>query len=204
MTLLQGAELVQNLVKNGLVRGDDTLKKEHYVYLIAIARDYILFQKKGTTFQYSTNSSVVNKPKEYEIKNGVATLPPTLNMQGIVSIALLNTHKQPIDNDIFPLYAGAKSIVSNMFSYYIPLASAIEFLNIPTQAKYVQIYSISGADLNDNVSNDIMFLIIKEVINIGFNSEKQINKDTTADGVGLADIIQTQIREANNTPNKII
>lgn len=203
MTLLQGAELIQNLVKNGVLRGKETLKKEHYVYLVSIARDYILFQKNKTSNNFTTNNSVVSLPKTYKIEQGVISFPNTFNPQGIVSFEILSGAKQEIDITLFPLYAGAKTLVNNIFSYYIPLANGIEFKNLPNNAKYAKIYSIAGADLNDNISNDIMFLILKEVTNLG-NISEQKRKDTSADGNTTDDILQAQIRTQTNVPNQII
>jgi len=156
MTIIQGAELIQQLVKNGVIRGKDTLTREVYVYLVTTARDYILFQKKQGGDILTTNASVVTQPKEYQIQNNTVILPKGYNIQGITSLELLTKGGNYLDHSIFPLYAGAKNIVDNMFTYYIPLAGSIEFKNLPFNAGKVRIYSVAGSDINDNVSNDII------------------------------------------------
>lgn len=202
MTIIQGAELIQQLVKNGVIRGRDTLTREVYVYLVKTARDYILFQKKQTPDILTTNASVVNPPKEYKIQNNMLTLPQGYNIQGITSLELLTNGGDYLSVP-FPLYAGAKNIVDNMFTYYIPLAGYIEFKNLPYNAKKARIYSVAGSDINDNVSDDIMFLILKEVMKLaGISEEKR--KDTSADGNTTDDILQAQIRTQTNVPNQVV
>ena len=61
MTIAQGGEFIQRLVKNGVIRGRDTLRKEDYQNLVILARDYILFQKKSIIFYLLDISSSVSK-----------------------------------------------------------------------------------------------------------------------------------------------
>lgn len=90
-----------------------------------------------------------------------------------------------------------------MFTYYMPLAGSIEFKNLPFNAKKVRLYSVAGADINDNVSNDIMYLILKEVMKLGQMSEEK-RKDTSADGNTTDDILQAQIRTQTNVPDQVV
>lgn len=203
MTIIQGAELIQTLVKNGVIRGKDTLSREAYVHLVIVARDYILFQKKQGGDILTTNASVVSQPKEYPIQNNAVILPKGYNIQGITALELLTKGGNYLEHSIFPLYAGAKNIVDNMFTYYMPLAGSIEFKNLPFNAKKVRLYSVAGADINDNVSNDIMYLILKEVMKLGQMSEEK-RKDTSADGNTTDDILQAQIRTQTNVPNQVV
>jgi len=203
MTIAQGGEFIQRLVKNGVVRGRDTLTKYDYMHLVTLARDYILFQKKQGGNSFSTNSSVTAIPKVFKIQNGQVVLPQGYNVQGIKTFELLTASEGNLGVSIFPLDAGAKNLVDDIFVYYIPLAGQIEFKNLPFNAKKIRIYSIAGADLNDTVSNDIMFMIVKEVMKLGGLSE-QIRKDTSADGGRTDDMIKAQIESQTNTPNYTI
>lgn len=83
------------------------------------------------------------------------------------------------------------------------MAGNIEFKNLPFNAKWVRIYNIAGADLNDTVSNDVMWLIIQQAMKLGQLSEEK-RKDTSADGAGQDDAIQTQIRLQDNQPNNLV
>lgn len=203
MTIAQGGEFLQRLVKDGVIRGRDTLKKDDYMHLVMLARDYILFQKKQAGDNFSTNSSVTSIPKVFKIQNGKVVLPQGYNVQGIKTFELLSSGEDYLEYSLFPLDAGAKNMVDNIFIYYIPLAGQVEFKNLPFNAKKVRIYSIAGSDINDTVSNDIMFLILKEVIKIGQLAE-QSRKDTSADGNTTDDILQAQIRTQTNVPNQIV
>lgn len=201
MTIIQGAELVQQMVKNGVIRGRDTLTREVYVYLVKTARDYILFQKKQTPDILTTNASVVNPPKDYDIQNNMVKLSEGYNIQGITSLELRTKGGEYLSVP-FPLYAGAKNIVDNMFTYYIPLAGYIEFKNLPFNAKKARIYSVAGSDINDNISDDIMYMILKELMKLaGLSEEKR--KDTSADGNTSDDMLQAAIRNQTNVPNQI-
>jgi hypothetical protein len=203
MTVIQGAELIQTLVKNGVIRGKDTLSRQAYVQLAIVARDYIIFQKKQGGDILTTNASVVSQPSEYVIQNNQVILPQGYNVQGITALELLTKGGGYLEHSVFPLYAGAKNIVDNMFTYYIPLAGSIEFKNLPFNAKRIKLYSVAGSDLNDNISNDIMYLILKEVMSLGQMSEEK-RKDTSADGNTTDDILQAQIRTQTNVPNQVV
>ena len=202
MTIAQGGEFIQRLVKNGVIRGRDTLRKEDYQNLVILARDYILFQKKQGGDLLSSNYSVVSAPKDFPISNHEVLLPNGYNIQGIQNLQLLTKGGQLLETSIFPMPAGLGNIVDNMFTYYEPMATQIRFKNLPFNAKKVRVYSIAGSDANDTVSNDIMFLIIKETMKLGQLSEEK-RKDTSADGNTQDDAIQEQIRQQANNPNQI-
>lgn len=203
MTIAQGGEFIQRLVKNGFVRGRQTLTKQDYMNFVILARDYFLFQKKQGGYSFSTNSSVTSIPKIYKIQNGQVILPQGYNVQGIKTFELLSASEQRLGHSIFPLDAGARNLVDDIFTYYVPMAGLIEFKNLPFNAKKVRIYSLAGADINDTVSNDLMFLIVKEVFKIAGLSE-QVRKDTSADGGGTDDMIKAQIEAQTNVPNYTI
>lgn len=202
MTIAQGGEFIQRLVKNGIVRGRDTLTKQDYQNLVMLACDYILFQKKGIGDLMTSNASVVNIPKVHNIQDSLVTLPKEFNVQGIVQFELLTRAQEKLDIAIFPLNASAKNMADQMFTWYIPLAGQIEFLNLPFNAKKVRIYAIAGSDINDNITNDIMYLIIDRALKIGQLSEQK-RKDTSADGNTQDDGLENQIRQLINQTNAI-
>ena len=202
MTIGQGGEFLQRLVKNGVIRGRDTLNKKDYQHLVMLARDYILFQKSNIGELLSTNYSVVSKPKVYDIQSGFVTLPTSLNIQGVVRLQLLTKGEEVIGKTIFPLYAGSNAM-DDIFTYSQLIAGGIILLNIPYNAKKVKVYNIAGADENDTVSNDIIYLILKEAMKIGEISEQK-RKDTSADGNTADDLLKAEIEKNTNAVHGMV
>lgn len=204
MTIGAIAELIQQLVKNGVVRGRDTLDIAYYESLVITARDYLLFSNtRDKVAEMFTRFKVSAPPQDYEIKGGVVELEEGFNIQGINGVAGLSKSKEVVCKLMMPISSGEQYLVCDtMFTYYIPTQSQITFVNLPQKAKYLRVHSIAGSRLTDEVSNDLAFVIIQQVFKLGQMSEEK-RKDTSADGNGFDDYLQNQIRQFSNSPNNI-
>jgi hypothetical protein len=99
MTIGAIAELVQQLVKNGVVRGRDTLDIAYYETLVISARDYLLFSNtRDKVSEMFTRFKVSAPPHDYEIKGGVVELEQGFNIQGINGVAGLSKSKEVESN----------------------------------------------------------------------------------------------------------
>jgi len=204
MTIGQIGELLQRFVKNGVVRGADTLTKEDYMDLAVLARDYILFElrKGGSLNGYDTQVST--DPKFYPIKSKFVALPAGFAIQGLKGIFLANADKDELDDMVFLVDAGERmSISDELFTYAFITQNSITLKNIPNQAKYVKLYNIAGSDPEDDLPSDISFMIFKECMKLGQLSEEK-RKDTSADRNTFDDYLQNQIKQFINAPNKIV
>jgi hypothetical protein len=203
MTTAQIAEQLQRLVKNGVIRGRDTLDADDYMQLAILARDYVLFElKKGNDMAYM-DLEVTNVEHILPIKNQKVEFPSGYNAQGISGAELLDSSEEPV-GDIFPIPKGASPLIRNtVFSYYQIGQTGITFRNIPNTAKFLKIYNVCGASPDDEVSNAVAWLIFQQIYKLGTQSE-QIQKDTSADGSGMSDAMREQIKQMINTPNSII
>lgn len=204
MTIGQIGELLQRFVKNGVVRGADTLSKEDYMDLAVLARDYILFElRKGGSLN-GHDTQVSTDPKFYPIKNKFVALPYAFAIQGIKGIFLANVDKEEIDDMVLMVDAGEKmSISDQIFTYAFVTQNSITLKNIPDSAKYVKLYNIAGSDPEDDLPSDIAFMIFKECMKLGQLSEEK-RKDTSADRNNFDDYLQNQIKQFINAPNKIV
>lgn len=205
MTVAGTAELVQTLVKNGVIRGRDTIDIAYYESLVIAGRDYVLFTnpKQDNGRNLFTLMKVSAAPKDYEIKDGMVTWDSGFNIQGINGVATLSKSKQVIGSLMMPLSSGEEYLVSNsFFTYYIPTQAGSTFVNLPKGSKYFRVHSIAGSHLDDEISNDLAFIIIQQVMKLGQMSEEK-RKDTSADGNGYDDYLLNQIRQLINAPNNI-
>lgn len=203
MTIRQIGELLQRFVKNGVVRGNDTLTIRDYQNIAILARDYILFDKKRATNSMVFLQMDVSKENQYKIVGEYAELPSGFNVQGISSVTLMTEAKNPLDATLLPVSGAQMNIVTDgLFSYYAPLSNKLKFKNIPQNAYYANVVSLAGTDPDDEVTNDVAFIIFKECMKLGQMSEEK-RKDTTADGNKFDDYLQNQIRQFINAPNNI-
>lgn len=199
MTLEQIAELLDRFVKDGVIRGRETIDKRDFLDLGIIARDYILFElKKGNEALY-LELQVVNTEHILPIEGGKVTFPHGYNPQGISGIAeLLDNSKNPIDTLLIPMAQGSEPLVSSsVFSHYFIGQKIVTFRNIPKNAKFLKLNNICGTDPNDELNNAIAFLIFKEVMKLGQLSEATKNFDTSADGNPFNDMVKAQLQQAN-------
>jgi hypothetical protein len=205
MTVGDIAELVQQLVKGGVVRGRDTLDIAYYENLVISARDFLLFsQTRDKNSELFSRIKVTSTPKDYEIKDGVVELEAGYNIQGLNGVAGLSKSKQVICSLMMPLSSGEEYLVcNNFFTYYIPTQSRITFVNKPNDVKYLRVHSIAGSNLDDEISNDLSFLIIQQVMKLGQMSEEK-RKDDSADGNGFDDYMKGMIKSYINNPEKIV
>lgn len=203
MTIAQIAEQLQRLVKNGVIRGRDTLDIDDYVQLAILARDYVLFElKKGNEMAYM-DLEVTNVEHILPILNQKVELPSGYNAQGISGAELLNSSHEPI-GDVFPIPKNASPIIrSTLFSYYLIGQTDISFKNKPNEAKFFKVWNLCGSSIDDEVSNSVAWLIFQQIFKIGQISETA-QKDTSADGSGMSDAMREQIKQLINSPNSII
>lgn len=203
MTIRQIGELLQRFVKNGVVRGNDTLTIRDYQNIAILARDYILFDKKRATSSMVFLQMDVSKENQYKILGEYAELPSGFNVQGISSVTLMTEAKKPLDATLLPVSGAQFNIVTDgLFSYYAPLHNKLKFKNIPPNAYYANVVSLAGTDPDDEITNDIAFAIFKECMKLGQMSEEK-RKDTSADGNKFDDYLQNQIRQFINSPNNV-
>lgn len=204
MTLNQIAELIQRLVKNGVVRGRDTLEVEDYLDTAILARDYILFEaRKGNQMLYM-DMGVVNTEHIFPIQNGVVTFTKGYNPQGISGVELLDNSGEDMGILLLPMASSASILVSeSLFSYYFISQSGIKFKGIPKEAKHLKAYNVCGASPDDEVNNAIAFMILQQIMKLGQLSEAQ-PKHTSADGNGFNTMLQEQIRQISDKPNHIL
>ncbi len=205
MTIEQTAELIQQIVKNGVVRGRDTLDKSYYEFLVIAARDYVLFSNtKDKNNELFSRIKVTAPPRDYEINGGLVELPEGFNIQGINGIAGLNRQKDVTCKLMMPLSSGEQYLVCDtFFTYYVPSQRQISFVNLPENVKYLRIHSIAGSHMDDDVSNDVVYLIIKEAVTMLLPTE-EIRPDTSADNNAMDDYIRNQIKQFINAPNNAI
>ena len=198
MTLEQIAELLDRFVKDGVIRGRETIDKRDFLDLGIIARDYILFElKKGNEALY-LELQVVNTEHILPIEGGKVTFPHGYNPQGISGAELLDNSENPIDTLLLPMAQGSQQLVSSsVFSYYFIGQKIVTFRNVPKNAKFLKVYNVCGTDPNDELNNAIAFLIFKEVMKLGQLSEATKNFDTSADGNPFNDMVKAQLQQAN-------
>ena len=207
MTLNQIAELIQRLVKNGVVRGRDTLEVEDYLDTAILARDYVLFEaRKGNQMLYM-DMGLVNTEHIFTIKNGAVSFSEVrgYNPQGISgSVELLDNSGENMGILLLPIASSTGMLVSDsVFSYSMISQSGITFKNIPKEAKKAKVYNVCGSSPDDEVNNAIAFMILQQIMKLGQLSEAQ-PKHTSADGNGFNTMLQEQIRQLTNTPNQIL
>lgn len=204
MTLYQIAELIQRLVKNGVVRGRDTLEVEDYLDTAILARDYILFEaRKGNQMLYM-DMGVVNTEHIFPIQYGIVALPTAYNTQGISGVQLIDNSGEDMGVLLIPSATSASLLVSDsVFSYYFISQNTIKFKNIPQEAKQLKIYNICGSSPDDEINNAIAFMILQQIMKLGQLSEAQ-PKHTSADGNGFNTMLQEQIRQISDKPNQIL
>lgn len=203
MTIFQIGELLQNFVKNGVVRGRDTLSREDYMDLVIIARDHILFGLTKGGQLVNSDIQISAQERDLPIDNGAVALPSKFNIQGITGMKFLTKADEEIDDMIIPVDAGeSNSIVDRLFTYALLTQNSIKFRNKPQNAKKIRLWSMAGSSPDDEVSGDVAFLIFKEVMKLGQMSEEK-RKDTSADGNRFDDYLANQIRQFQNAPNNI-
>lgn len=204
MTIEQIGELLQRFVKNGVVRGAETLSKEDYMDLAVLARDYILFELRKGGALNSFDTQVSTAPKFYPIANKYVELPKGFAIQGLKGIFLTNSDKEELDDMILMVDAGERmSISDDLFTYAFVTQNSITLKNLPNEAKYVKLYNIAGSAPEDDLPSDVAFMIFKECMKLGQLSEEK-RKDTSADRNNFDDYLQNQIKQFINAPNKIV
>jgi hypothetical protein len=205
MTIEQTAELIQQIVKNGTVRGKDTLDKAYYEMITYAARDSVLFSNTlDKNKELFTRMRVTAPPRDYEIKNGKVELPEGFNVQGINGVAGLTKDKEVAKLLMMPVSSGEQYLVADtFFTYYVPSQREVSFVNLPNNVKYLRIHSIAGSHVDDDVSNDVVYLIIKDVVTMLLQSE-EVRPDTSADNNAMDDYIKNQIKQFINAPNNAI
>ena len=205
MTTAQIAEQLQRFVKNGIIRGRDTLDDDDYMQLTILARDYVLFElKRGNDMAYM-DLEVTNVEHILPIKNQRVIFPKGYNAQGISGAELLDSSECPTD-DIFPIPKNASPLINNsLFTYYKIGQSDIEFKNLPSNAKFLKLWNVCGTDIDDEISNSVAWLIFQQIMKIGQSSEQLMkDKDTSADGSGMSDMVREQIKQLINHNNGVI
>jgi hypothetical protein len=204
MTIAQIGELLQRFVKNGVVRGQDTLEAEDYQDLAILARDYVIFEMRRGGASISSDTQVSTDPKYFEIKTKQVVLPKGYSVQGIRGMLFASSNKEEMDDAILPVDGGEKmSISDDIFTYAFITQNLITFRNLPQGAKYLVLYNIAGSSPDDDLPSDVAFLIFKECMKLGQISEEK-RKDTSADRNNFDDYLQNQIKQFINAPNKIV
>jgi hypothetical protein len=204
MTIAQIGELLQRFVKNGTVRGRDTMTKQDYANLAILARDYILFAKKsGDNNMFFKIADVEAEPKDIEIKSDTVILPIGFNIQGITNVALLDKSETEMPDMVIRVSGGESvNITDKIFIYFILMQKKGTFKNRNGKGYKLRLYTIAGSDPGDQVSNDVAFIIFKECMKIGQMSEEK-RKDTSADGNTFDDYLKNQIKQFINAPDNI-
>lgn len=198
------AELCQSLVRGGVIRGKEPMDISYYEHLVIAARDYFIFEKKKGINPLFMNMEVTSSITDIDIKGGVAELPSDYNTQGISGAVTLSKSGEVNCDMLLPISGGGQYLVcDSVFSYYIIEKNRITFKNIPKNSAKLRLHSIAGSDVNSEISNDLAFLIIKEVFKLGQASNEK-RPDTSADGNPNDDYIANQIRQFINAPDKIV
>jgi hypothetical protein len=147
---------------------------------------------------------VTSPPRDYEVKDGRVELPKGFNVQGINGVAGLNAHKQVVSSFMMPISSGEQYLVTDsFFTYYVPSQCDITFVNLKSYVKYLRIHSIAGSHVDDDISNDVVYLIIKEAVSMLLPTE-EVRPDTSADNNAMDDYIKNQIKQFINAPNNAI
>lgn len=198
------AELCQSLVRGGVIRGREAMDISYYEHLVMSARDYFIFEKKKGVNPLFLNLEVTSSITDIDIKGGVAELPENYNTQGISGAVALSKSDEVNCDMLIPISGGGQYLVcDSVFSYYIIEKNRITFKNLPKGSAKLRLHSIAGSDINSEVSNELAFLIIKEVFKLGQASNEK-RPDTSADGNPNDDYIANQIRQFVNAPDKIV
>ncbi len=203
MNIKQIAELCQKLVSGGVVRGDYPMDISYYEHLVMAARDYFSCEKKKGTNPLFLNLEVTSSSNDIDIIAGVAILPEGYNTQGVSGAATLSKSGEINCDMLIPISGGGQYLVcDSVFSYYIIEKDRITFKNLPKNSSKLRLHSIAGSHIEDEVSNDLAYLIIKEVFKLGQASNEK-RPDTSSDSNPNDDYIANQIRQFINAPDKI-
>lgn len=204
MNVKQIAELCQKLVSGGVVRGDYPMDISYYEHLVMTARDYFIFEKKKGISPLFLNVEVTSSVNDIDIKGGVAMLPQGYNTQGISGAVTLSKSGEVNCDMLIPISGGGQYLVcDSVFAYYVIEKDKITFKNLPKNSSKLRLHSIAGSHVEDEVSNELAYLIVKEVFKLGQASTEK-RPDTSADGNSNDEYIANQIRQFINAPDKIV
>ena len=204
MNIKQVAELGQKFASGGVVRGDYPIELPYYESLACAIRDNFIFEKKKGIGSLFLNIEVTSSVNDIDIKGGIAMLPKGYNTQGISGAVTLSKSGEVNCDMLIPISGGGQYLVcDSVFTYYIIEKDKITFKNLPKNSSKLRLHSIAGSDIEDEVSNELAYLIIREMFKLGRESGER-RPDTSSDGNPNDDYMANQIRQFVNAPDKIV